>query len=145
MEKQVGVPGGSCTVSVSGERNVVVTPLGSQTSQRNVVVTPLGYSQSSQLLNVSHQGLSATATTVINRMFLRAVMKRGNKEGKTFTIRNINTSEVRTCECLRDIIREQLAHNIVDGLFDVGFVDGSHVVRIRSGESILSILRQLRK
>ena len=56
-----------------------------------------------------------------------------------FTLRNINTATVTSCDSeLKRVIKAQLKQEIVSDIhfFDVGFVQGSNVVNIRSVDSV---------
>ena len=70
-------------------------------------------------------------------MLLKAVLKGSNKDGKTFTIRDVDTVAISSCDDMKMLIREQLSEDIVTEDFDVGFVNGSSVIRIRNKEIFL--------
>ena len=64
---------------------------------------------------------------VVQRVLLRAVHKgtTGKNEGKVFTVRNINTSAVSSCEALKALIKEELSDDIAStDDFDIVFLQG---------------------
>ena len=136
---------GSCTVSVSGQRNVVVTPLGPSANLRTTQWQFGNSVPQSNLQPPLDTNRQVTVGATIKCVLLRAVINGGSKEGKMFTIRNVNTKEVNTCDGLKGTIRKQLVCDIVDGPFDVGFVEGSNVVRIRSKEDLSELWSALMK
>ena len=85
----------------------------------------------------SNSGAQARAHHVLNRVLIKAVPKGGGKgEGKNFTLKNVNTAELSSCNQLKALIKEQLCDDIESGSFDVGFIDGSNVVRIRTHDDL---------
>ncbi len=63
----------------------------------------------------------------------KVLVKVASKDGpiRMFTLRDLNITAILTCEDLKDAIKRQLTDDIVDSDFDVGYVEGSSVVRIR--------------
>jgi hypothetical protein len=58
-------------------------------------------------------------------VLLKAVLKGGNvKDGKIFTIRNVDTTVISSCDDLKKT-KQQLSEDITTDDFDIGFVDGS--------------------
>ena len=85
---------------------------------------------------------------VISKVLLKAVSKRTGKKAsafKTFTLRNIDLSKVDTCSQLRALIREQLRADIIQGSFDVGYLQNTTVVSIRNEEDLAEIWTSLCK
>ena len=78
-------------------------------------------------------------------MLLKAALKGGNKDGKAFTIRDFDTAAISSCDDMKMLIREQLSKDIVAEDFDIGFVNGSSVIRIRSKEDLSDVWSALRK
>ncbi len=60
-----------------------------------------------------------------------------------FTIRNIDTATVTSCDGLKRVIKAQLKQEIVLDIrfFDVGFFQGSNVVNIRNVEDLRDIIK----
>ena len=50
------------------------------------------------------EGVSVPTLT---RVLLKAVLKGGNKDGKTFTIRDVDTAATSSCDNMKMLIREQ--------------------------------------
>ena len=76
---------------------------------------------------------------VLSRVLLRAVKNgsTGKNDGKVFTLRNVNTSLVSSCEALKTLIKEQLKDDIgAIGHFDIGFLEGTNIVRMRNNEDL---------
>lgn len=108
----VGVNNGSVNAQQAGVRRVLITPLG----------------------QTAHQ-------PVIAKVLLKAVTKTGKKKEKVFTLRNINPSNVRSCDELRRLIKHQLSDDVI-AEFDVGYVTstrGEKVISILSTEDLLEL------
>ena len=77
---------------------------------------------------------SSTLTT-ISKATLKAVCSGGGAfkkdAARTFILRNIDCSKVTTCDDLKDIIKNQLRDDI-SREFDVGYIQGTNVIRVRS-------------
>ena len=80
---------------------------------------------------------------VISKVLLKAVGS-AKKDYKTFTLRNVDPISVNTQEKLKLLIRTQLQKD-VSGDFDVGFLQGSTVVNIRSSEDLDEVWNDIRK
>ena len=80
----------------------------------------------------------------VDKVLLKAVNKKGKKDPKTFTLRNVDQSAVLSCDDLK-IIRKNLRYDITSGHFDVGYIQGSSVVRIRSNEDLAELWSLLKK
>ena len=123
-------------------RQVLVTPLTSPHTiqqQRNFAAT--------KSLQLNSQPSSHTVSKV-DKVLLKAVNKKGKKDPKTFTLRNIDQHALLTCDNLKGAIRRKLSDDITTGDFDVGYVQGTTVVRIRTSddlEELWSLLRQPQK
>ena len=86
----------------------------------------------------------------IEKVLLKAVCKvakKAKKDPKTFTLRNINTSEVCSGNKLKNVIKTQLWDDIVTSEedFEVGVVQGNSVVSIRSKEDMMDVWKDIRK
>ena len=94
----------------------------------------------------SHSQLSGCFPVApLTRALLKAVLKGGNKDGKMFTIRDVDTTVISSCDAIKTLIREQLNKDIVSGDFDIGFVIGSSAVRIHNKNDLLDVWSELRK
>ena len=59
-------------------------------------------------------------------------------------LRKIDSSKVLSCADLKGIIKEQLQHDVVSGDFDVGYVQGASVIRVRSREDIQEMWSEIK-
>ena len=76
----------------------------------------------------------------MEKILLKAVFKKGKKDPKTFTLRDIDRATVLSgCEALKILIRKNLKDDITSGDFDVGYIQGSSVVRVRSAEDLVEL------
>ena len=118
-------------------RQVLVTPLRSSTTSRPTVNT------AQPSLHFEQHWSAVKVDTVL----LKAVNKKGKKDPKTFTLRNVDQSAVLSCDDLQDvkIITKNLRYDITSGHFDVGYIQGSSVVRIRSNEDLAELWSLLKK
>jgi hypothetical protein len=76
---------------------------------------------------------------LINKLLLKAVSDSTKKDAKTFTIRKVNPGLTKTCESLKDVIREQLTDDIISSDFDVGYIEGNTAVSLRSAQDLLEL------
>ncbi len=67
------------------------------------------------------------------------------KDGKTFTLRNVNSASTKTCGNLKDLVRQQLVDDIISDDFDIGYMEGNTVVSLRSTLEVWSDIRQGKK
>ena len=123
---------------------VIITPLS--TVHRSA--TPTGATSS---LEQQRQALLARVSRpeasvgVVSKILLKAMGSLAKKDPKTFTLRNVDTVGVNSEEKLKLLIRTQLHKDIVSGEFDVGYLQGSTVVSIRSSQDLLEIWNDVRK
>ena len=81
----------------------------------------------------------------MDKVLLKVVNKKGKKDPKTFSLRNINQHALLTCDDLKGVIRKKLSDDITSGDF---YVQDTTVVRIHTSEDLeelWSLLRQLHK
>lgn len=114
--------------------------------QRNVVITPLNLQQllatSRQLHHnstASPQLAAASPTRIIEKATLRAVSQGAvykKESAKSFILRSIDCSKVISCGDLKGVIQQQLKQDVISGDFDVGYVQGTNVIRVRSRQDI---------
>ena len=93
----------------------------------SATVTPLGLPLTS---------LTWQQPSKADKVLLKAVNKKGKKDPKTFTLRNINELDILSCDDLKSVIRRKLSSDIATGNFDVGYLQGSAVVRMRTPEHL---------
>ena len=63
-------------------------------------------------------------------------MKEAATKCKTFTLCDVNVSQVITCDQLKWVIKLQLAGDVTDD-FDVGYYQATTVVSIRSPQDVM--------
>ena len=117
-------------VTNSGPVSMAPSVVQSSNGKR-VLITPLR-AHHENLTRASIQQKQPRRETVIPKVLLKAVSK--GKKSKTFTLRNINTADVKSCDSLKRVIKLQLPKEIIPDIneFDVGLVQGSNMVCIRS-------------
>lgn len=83
--------------------------------------------------------------TIVDKAFIRAVSAGGKKtDFKMFTLRNIDTQRLKTCEHLKTFIKENLKEDIEGSLdFDVGYLLNNTVINLRSCTDLLEVWRKL--
>ena len=82
--------------------------------------------------------------TRLEKILLKAAHKSNLKELKTFSIRNVDTSTIQSLKDLKSLIRGHFPDDI-EPVFDVGYIQGSCVVRVRSKEDIAEMWSDIRK
>lgn len=135
-----------CTVN-SGPRaqqKVFVTPISQGSLSSNPPLVPQSITSSVRPANI----LPDLSTGYrVEKVMLKAVCKGVKKDPKTFTLRNINTDEVLSCGMLKHVIKSQLCGDIIscEDNFDVGVVQGSNVVSIRTKEDLMDVWNDIKK
>ena len=85
------------------------------------------------------QQKSGHKQTIIQKVLLKA-FSNDKKSHKTFTLRNIDTGSVLSCDCLNRVIKVQLNKEIMDGNnFDVGFIQDSNLINIQNIEDLKEV------
>ena len=64
---------------------------------------------------------------------------------KTFTLRNLDLSVIKSCADLKAEIKRRLSSDITAEQYDVGYVQGSNVVRVRTPDDLDELWALLRK
>ena len=144
----------SGTGSVARHSQVLVTPLRQSLTSTNAVqqqrsstdsiATRPAVNLQSSMSKIQQQ----FTVRKIDKVLLKAVNKKGKKDPKTFTLRNIDQHAISTGDDLKSMIRKKLSDDITTGEFDVGYIQGTTVVRVRSSEDLeelWSLLRQPQK
>lgn len=72
------------------------------------------------------------------KVLLKVVSKVG-KSHKMFTLRNLNPTVALSCDQLKNTIRAQLKKEIIVGDFDVGYVNGSNMVSVRTQADVAEV------
>ena len=99
--------------------------------QRQVIVTPIG---------AAHTATHTQGPPLISKVLVKRDGKKA--EGKTFTL---DPSKTKTRDNLKTLIRAQLQGDVRSGDFDVGHLQGSSVVSLRSREDIHEIVSNVAK
>ena len=104
---------------------------------RRVLITPLD--QTSKVTPAPH---------VLGRVLMKAVTKTGKKKDKIFTLRNIETVKISSCEKLKRLIKLQLHNDVIDWEeFDVGYINSKRtekVISVRSKEDLAEMWKEVR-
>ena len=146
----VTVNNGSSTCPAGSGRRVLVTPLvaGCQQSlQSNRVPPSTGRVLSTRAQTSSSQpqlpSTQLPSPNVLQKVLLKAHGL--NKKEKTFSLRNLDLSVIKSCADLKTEIRSRLTSDITDKQYDVGYVRGTNVVRVRTAEDLDELWALLRK
>ncbi len=131
-------------------RQVLVTPLTKANPANNTFQQQRVFAATRSSLNSQPSSSASHQHTAnkVDKVLLKAVNKKGKKDSKTFTLRNVNQHALLTSDDLKRVIRMKLSDDITSGDFDVGYVQGTTVVRIRTSEDLeelWSLLRQPQK
>ena len=116
-----------------------VTNTGSVGRAGCVLITPYNPVAPFTSSFVSGATPSIQQQPLIKKLLIKAVSDSTKKEAKTFTLRNVNPIITKTCERLKDLIREQLMDDIIPYDFDVGYIEGNTVVSLRTTQDILEV------
>jgi len=99
-------------------------------SNRPVTITPLSAAQQAALRPIQPQ--VQVQVRLIKKVLIKATSKGGTitskTKDKTFTLRNINPTEVVALKDLKSLIKKQLESDITDKDFDVGFFQDNATV-----------------
>ena len=82
---------------------------------------------------------------VLPKVLLKAHTLNKKDPAKTFTLRNLDLSAIKSCADLKAVIKGRLSVDITAEQYDVGYVQGSNVVRIRTAEDLDELWALLRK
>ena len=104
---------------------------------------PLVFCQGGQ--QIGQQGAaSPTVAEVIPKLCVKAVSKSKKKDAKTFVLRNICIEEASSVPALKNVIKKQLKNDIDDD-FDVGVMEGTLVVNLRTQDDLKEFWIEARK
>lgn len=134
------------SVPVVDGRRVLITPLRAHQHCVASSKQPFQERPAPLLQDILHQPPKEQRKgAVIQKVLLKAVTK-SKKSQKTFTLRDIDTGAVVSRDTLKNLIRTQLNQEIVaSNKFDVGFIQGSTVVNIRSKEDLRDVWSDILK
>ena len=148
MAEQSNKSVGTYVHLISGSHSVTVnnrsgpTLGGSSILPGRVIVTPLTSTPSPTPVNTPTR---PPPPQLISKVLVKAFTKESKKDSKIFTLRNINPNEVSTVHKLECIIRNQLFDEKSRSSFDIGYIQGSHTVTIRSKEDLLEVWFNMKK
>lgn len=89
---------------------------------------------------LQHSGVASK----IDKVFLKASYK-GKKDVKKFTLRNVDPTLITSSGDLKELIKANLQDDIKSGDFDVGYMVGNEVTRVRTEEDLREMWSDLRK
>ena len=162
---------GGCNVSVTvnsgstssnlrriggGRQLVTITPLppGATVAPRApnslgtppgpVIVRPAAAQVSAQTRSVNVLQQSRQVANKLEKVFLKATYK-GRKDVKKFTLRNVDPALITSSDDLKGLIRANLHNDIKSGDFDVGYMIGSEVIRVRTEEDLKEMWGDIHK
>ena len=128
--------------------SVIINACNSMEAVRRVLVTPLAVSSQhhqspqqnlQQPVPVRPRGTQVhQQQTVLEKLLLKVYSKSSKKEWKMFTLRNVDTASIKTCDDLKEEIRIQLTDDVKKD-FDVGFVQGSNLISVRSSRDMAEV------
>ena len=79
----------------------------------------------------------------IDKVLIKAACKRNLKEVKTFVLRNLDLGTIQSVTDLKMLIRSKLNDDLNTN-FDVGYCQGTSVIRVRSKEDLLEMWAEIR-
>jgi len=160
FDMQSKSPAPECNVSLLGSHQARVTVnSGSMVTQptlssglgRGVVITPLSAGHTVQSQDQCHIFVNPArqANTIVPKLLIKAVCTSGSMKEvatkcKTFTLRDVNVSQVITRDQLKRVIKLQLAGDVTDD-FDVGYYQATTVVSIRSPQDSMEVWNDVKK
>ena len=132
---------GVTNISMVGENPSVA--VSCNPSGHRMPVTPLFSQPHVPQARLSNQVSSPAEQPKLKKVLVKAVSKRGSKaDSKVFSLRNVNLSSISE---LKRAIRDEFSDEITSKEFDVGYLCGSTVVRIRSKDDITELRGLLAK
>lgn len=99
---------------------------------------------SSSGLHVRSQGQKQVEKK-LDKVLLKATCKGKMKEYKTFTLRNVDTAAIVSSHGLKKLIKESLHDDISSRDFDIGYMQGSNVIRVRTAEDMSEMWSEVKK
>ena len=118
------------TLQAGGAKTSPGIPTPSKSTIGRVVITPI---------------TSAYPTNgLVGRVLLKAVNKSSKKESKVFSIRCLDFIHT-SCSKMKEAIRAQLPCDIIEGKFDIGFLQGNTVISIRNDQDITEVYNDIKR
>ena len=94
---------------------------------------------------VSHVQPPKESSMKFDKIFLKAVCLSNAKSMKTFVVRKVDTSTIHSVGDVKKVIRNSLRDDIIVQDFDVGYIQGANVVRIRSKDDLSEMWAELKQ
>ena len=91
------------------------------------------------------QGQKRGVGTKLDKVLLKANCKGKLKEFKTFTLRNVDTAAVVSSHDLKKLLKESLHEDISSRDFDIGYMQGSNVIRVCTKEDMSEMWSEVKK
>ena len=133
------------TVNNGASRQVLVTPLSTtpppsyfSSSSTRTLQRPISQASTSM-------APTASSDDFVDKIMIRVESIKSSKVFRNFTLRGININIVNCCEELKKLIRDQLNDKIISRDFDIGYIQGTKVVRIRSRLDLQEFWQSYRK
>ena len=130
------------TLAVIGSNVTVASGSVRSSNQpiRHVTVTPLLTGRQAVYRDYEIEKILLKAVCKVN-----GAKKSKNAGPKTFTLRSIDGNQVCSSKDLKGVIRTQLEDDIVDSDFEVGVIQGSNVVSIRTRDDMIDVWKDVKK
>lgn len=128
-QRNVGAGNSSYLTTINGTNVTVQTLPMSHSGPRGPIPTP----RSSGQVICS----STPSRFLISKVLIKCVSKE-NKESKTFSLRNVDSSVITSCVSLKALIKAQLKDDIGKE-FDIGYQHNNSVVNIRNSDDLLEV------
>ena len=91
-----------------------------------------------------HSGGPRQVASKLVKVFLKATCK-GKKEVKKFTLHNVNPTLITSSNDLKDLIKMNLHDDIKCGDYDVGYMVGTAIIRVRTKEDLKEMWGDIKK
>lgn len=122
---------------------------GGGTTLRTVFCTPVTVNNvvsNQQASNQPHGGRQLDrAGTRVPKLCIRVVSKTKKKDAKTFILRDVGEENFSSIMELKKTIKKQLGGDVVDSDFEVGMVEGSSVINIRTQDDVKEFWLEAKK
>ena len=93
---------------------------------------------------LQHSGRPRQVDNKLEKVFLKAACK-GKKEVKKFTLRNVDPTRITSSDDLKDFIETNFHGDVKSGDFDVGYMMGTEIIRVRSEEDLKEMWGEIKR
>lgn len=80
----------------------------------------------------------------LDKVLIKVACKSNSKEVKTFTVRDVDLDSVQSLNDLKVLIKDKLRDDLRK-TFDVGYIQGTNVIRVRSAEDMVEMWSEIKK